>query len=305
MNYHSTVIDAMNMAYRSWWPVKDLCTPEGVRTGLEFGFIKNLLSQIRNAHPGKLVLAWDGRPTRCLDLYPEYKAGRVKPQKDDVEPPWPPRLERLMQVLSNPFTTLYGEDTEADEQIARFAKKQEVEGNTTLIYSTDDDMKQLVSELTHVHTWREGPYTPEAVEEKFGVPVEKLILLKAISGDSSDNIPGVKRIPADIKQRLVNESSDLEDMLRRIDHADFFRGTQKQKLIDGKDIIRRNYILMNLRDDTEPPTLLEGTTGDCQEVVNLCEELQLESLVARKEWSLVEGSGMEPLEHLEPLEGFD
>jgi len=299
MAYDAVVVDGMNLAYRSWHKQRDLKTSAGVHTGLEFGFIRNFLTTVRENYPARVYIAWDGTPERCLAIFPAYKEKRRAKRQaqkkldaeqraagnESVEAPWGPRLERLQAVMAHIAPTLYHPKKEADEQIVALVKEQERQGKTTLIYSTDDDMKQLVTDLTHVHTW-EGPVDRNAVKEAWGVYPEQLARLRAISGDTSDEVPGVPRVETTAKIRLVLETESLEDMLTRIDTATYFKGTQKQKMIDGKEVIRRNFQIMNLNSIQTKPDLVMEPSGDVNPVLDLCRELECHSLLTRKEWQL-------------------
>jgi 5'-3' exonuclease len=159
-NYDYTVVDSHLLAYRSWWPVRDLSNSDGTPTGLEFGFIKGVQAVARNWQ-AKVILAWDGYPKRCNEIFPfvpatettpesGYKSGRQKHVDKESEPPWNPRLERLRNVLIPLVTTLYDPAAEADEEIARFVFWAQRKGKRTLIISKDRDFHQLVSDNVHL-----------------------------------------------------------------------------------------------------------------------------------------------------------
>jgi len=281
--YDTVIIDAMNLAYRSWWPVRELTTSDGVPTGLEFGFIKNLLAITREHIPAEIILAWDGRPTRGLQIFPEYKAGRDKGARDN-EPSWIERLDLLRKLLAPMLLSLYNSDTEADEQIARYVKHNP--DKNIIISSTDRDFHQLVSEKVTVVGTSGKIYDVDAVKEKWGVEPKKVLLFRAIEGEkSSDNFPGVPRISAVIKVRLASEATSLDHMIQLIDEGEF-PGKSKERLQQGKDVIRRNYALADLWSQEEKPDEIQIPTGESTEVLKLCEKLELKSLLERKEWRL-------------------
>jgi len=287
MEYGAILIDAMNLAYRSWWPVRELKTSEGMHSGLEFGFLKNMLSLTREATPAKVILAWDGRPKRGLDLYPEYKAGRNKDMKDG-EPPWDPRLERLKRLLSTVVESLYHPEMEADDQIARMVKLREGENRTTAIVSNDADMFQLVSNLTHVKKDR-NYITPTEVQTEYGVPPEKMILVRAVSGDRSDNIPGIPRIASKTKVRLASKANSLDELVKQFSSDGQLTSREREKLEDGVALVRRNYEIMDLRSQPPEPTIIAPVTGEVKHVLEFCKSLELNSLLNRKEWFLFKG----------------
>lgn len=298
--YQNILIDSHLLAYRSWWPVRELHTSEGIASGLEYGFIKNVLALARNWQPGKIILAWDGAPTRCNAIYPKvkddsgiesgYKSNRQKHVDKETEPAWDPRFRRLRNVFLPMVTTLYQEDTEADEQIARFVHQAERNGERTIIISKDRDFHQLITPNTHLVLGADetSVLTPEKVELEWGLPPHKVALRRAIEGDGSDSYAGIPRIPKDIIVALAKDSSDLENLIYRIRNGKYCKSDkQLTKLIEGEDIIRRNYALTELKSQEQfPPTITSGTVGDVSEVVKLCQELEFESLLQRKEWGL-------------------
>lgn len=280
------VVDSMNLCYRSWWPCRELKTQAGVHTGLEFGFIKNLLALVRDHYPAQVVLAWDGIPKRALAINPEYKANRDHSNRSE-ESPWLPRLERLRHVMSSMLDSLYHEDLEADEQIARLVFEREVQNKQTIILSNDDDNDQLASGLTTILTdVKATPAGRPDVIAKWGVPPDKMPLLRAIKGDSSDNLKGIPRIPTETVRRLVTEARDLDHLLHLIDTVGYLNDGQRAKFKAGKELIKTNYSIMNLRDQTQHAVSMPSATGDLTPVMDLCRELELTSLLTRKEWEL-------------------
>jgi DNA polymerase-1 len=281
MKYDYVLVDAMNLAYRSWWSCKDLKTSQGVHSGLEFGFMRATMNMVVNYNPAEIVFMFDGNPKRCLEIYPEYKKGRLKPQKN--EPPWPPRINKIRDVLSKAFRCFYHPDEEADEQIARFVNNNQEK--KILIVSNDKDMEQLISENCHVAKKHSNtPMILEDVEENWGVPSHKLAFYRAISGDVSDKIPGVKRIATESKVKLAKESKSLENLLENIEKADYFKGKQKEKMLESRDLIQKNYNLMNLRGLSEEPTLLTPCLKDPEPLRDFMINLEFKSIAYRNDW---------------------
>jgi DNA polymerase-1 len=285
--YDDIIVDCLNLSYRSWWHCRKLTTKAGTATGLEFGFIKNFLSHARVHQPAKVHLAWDGIPIRVLTAFPEYKAKR-KHTNQEAEAPWGPRLE----VVRNAFTPMvhnyYHPEKEADELIAEFVHQQVQQGRKTLIISTDRDMHQLVSDLTHLDCAEDEILDPAGVEKKWGLPPSQVTYYRAIAGDSSDDIPGIPRIKNEWKIQLAKDAKSLDHLIELCFQAPYLSDTQRTKLKDGTAIIRRNYHIMNLTAQTELPTLIAQPTGDTTLVRDLCRQLELESLLKpeRREWRL-------------------
>jgi DNA polymerase-1 len=315
-SYDYTVIDSHLLAYRSWWPVRELRSSDGTHTGLEFGFIKNVLSIARLWQPARVILAWDGYPTRCASLFPQvkddtgkesgYKSGRQKHADKEAEPPWSPRLERLRHAFLPLISTLYDPRAEADEEIARFCFWAEARGKRTLIISKDRDLHQLVSDSVHLVLGPEEAdiYTPEKVEAEWGVPPKKLTFRRAIEGDSSDAVPGaVPRLPKEIICRLANDSESIDDLLLRCQQGYAKTAKQLDNLLAGRPMIKRNWQLFELASQAQyKPTLLPGTTGDGTALRQLVRELQCNSLLNRREWVILEEMSQDLLSDLSDLE---
>lgn len=300
MNYDHILVDSHLLGYKSWWPVRDLHSSDGTPTGLEYGFIKNVLALARNWQPGKIILAWDGAPTRCNTIFPKvklpdgkeegYKSNRQKHADKDTEPDWDPRFRTLRDAFLPMVRTLYHPDTEADEQIARFVHKAEREGKKTIIISKDRDFHQLISDNTHLVLGGDelDVITPKEVEEKWGVPPQKVTLRRAIEGDPGDGIIGIPRIPKEIIVNIAKDSSDLNDMIYKIKHGKYCKSdSQLTKLLNGEAVIRRNHALSELASQALlEPTYIPGTTGDTTRVRELCSSFEFRSLTDRKEWEL-------------------
>jgi 5'-3' exonuclease len=253
--------------------------------GLEYGFLKGLLAATRKWTPAAIIVCWDGVPKRCKDIYPEYKANRTDDMKEG-EAAWDPRLQMLRSVIYRMTPSVFHPEEEADEQIARFVSWAETQQEKTLILSNDKDMQQLISHYTHVDNGKMIFETTQVVAE-WGVPPHKLGMLRALSGDTSDNIkPPADRVTKKVKARLVQESESLHDLFKLIDEADYLTKKTREKLQAGKEAIVRNFTLMNLRGFRPNPTFLAPCPGDSSYVYQLCEQLEFHSLLSRKEFQL-------------------
>jgi hypothetical protein len=109
------------------------------------------------------------------------------------------------------------------------------------------------------------------------VPSKKVVFVRAISGDTSDNIPGIPRIAATTKTRLAKKATSIDNLLSLIDIDNQLTPTERKKLREGKDIIRRNFTMMCLEGEDKPPTQIGTVTGDVEPVLEFCRE---------REWKL-------------------
>jgi len=287
----AVIIDAMNLAYRSWWNCRQLTHMVGgqiFHTGLEFGFIRNTLAHVRNHQPAQVYLAWDGIPKRALTINPQYKADRDK-SNQEAEAPWIPRLTKVREAMARIVPSLYHPEMEADELIALFVKQQDATGKSTVIISNDADMYQLVSGTTQVLVSGKDEETYVGVPgviDRFGVPPEKVPLYRAIAGDRSDNLLGIPRISDKSKVRLVMEAENIDQLVESFFRATFLSVKEKEKLTAGVDLVRTNYQIMNLRGLTGDAVIPNPSNGDTGPALQMCRDLGLKSLIERKEWTL-------------------
>src|SRR4029453_1138693 len=169
-----------------------------------------LLKTLREENPDYCAVVFDARgKTFRHEVYPEYKAGR-EAQPEDLALQFPLARE-IAEALSLPI--LEAPSVEADDLIACLARRAPP-GARVSIVSTDRDLMQLVDE--HVQLLdgiRDRRYGPAEVEARFGVPPAQLLDLRALVGDTSDNIPGVHGIGEKGGAQLIREWGDLETLL--------------------------------------------------------------------------------------------
>jgi len=286
--YRTILVDASLLAYRSWWPCRELKGPEGQHTGLEFGLIRSLLMLAREYYPARVTLCWDGNPTRGLAIQPSYKADRDKSNQEKEEP-WGPRFTVLRELLTECYDSIYDPEQEADEVIAAHLHANQT--TPTLIVSKDQDLHQLVRDdpVPHHQTDKDGkPQSALEIRTFWGLDsIDKIPLLLAIMGDASDNIEGIKRIPNPTRLRLVNEATDLEGLIQLTKTAPFLNVNQRRKFIDGEQLVRNNYKLVNLIGHTKQGTHRKALGPTPNATLQFCRKLGMDSLLGRREWDLL------------------
>ena len=214
------LIDAHALIYRAYFAMPPLTSPEGVLVNAVYGFCLILLNVIDELKPTHIAVAFDmPKPTFRHIKYVGYKAQR-KEMPADLQPQI--QLVRdIVRALNIPDFGIEG--FEADDVIGTISLQ--VEQNhpevKTLIVTGDKDSFQLVTEQTHV--WMPGTgkrltveYDAKKVEEKMGVGPELIVDLKALMGDASDNIPGIKGIGPKTAVRLLKEFGSLEGVYGEI-----------------------------------------------------------------------------------------
>ena len=230
------LIDGKSVFYRGYYAMGALSLSDGTPTGGVYGFAAIAMEIVKKLNPTKVVVAWDSKTStsKRRALYPEYKAGRVKPGDDFYTQI--PLLIELIHDLGWDFVEL--PDYEADDIIGTLSKQADDAGDwETFIISSDLDMLQIVDSNTHM--WRilkgftniEEINVPE-LEAKYGIKKPQFLDLKALKGDSSDNIPGVPGIGEKTAAKLLDQYGDLDGIYNNIGQI---TGSTKTKLESGKD----------------------------------------------------------------------
>ena len=227
----------------------NLSTKDGTPTGGVYGFAVLSLEVIKRLKPDYVCVAWDKPKTNIrkrLEIYPAYKAGR-KPAPPDFYIQIP-LLHEYLEACNWPLYEL--DDYEADDIMCGLAKKAEVKGMETILISSDLDLLQCVSPLTHVYLLKKGlsnieELTPTSFEEKYGIGPEQFVDLKALKGDSSDNIPGVTGIGEKTALELLKQYKTLDNVYENIDNI---KETVAKKLVAGRDIAVLSKQLVTLFD---------------------------------------------------------
>jgi DNA polymerase I len=234
MTKRLVLIDGMSVFYRGYFAMPGLSLPDGTPTGGVFGFASIAIEVIKKLEPDYVAVAWDIRGSstgKRSEIYADYKAGRTKPPDDFYAQL--PMLHALLESFGWPLYEL--DQYEADDimgTIALAAGDRDVE---TCIVTGDYDMMQLISPTTKVYITKKGSelmyFDDEAFFAKYGVHVAQFVDYKALVGDTSDNIPGVRKIGPKAAEKLLTEYKDLDGVY---DHIDDLKGAQKQYLIDDK-----------------------------------------------------------------------
>ena len=232
------IIDGNSIINRAYYGIRPLSTKEGIPTNGIFGFMNILLKHLEDVNPEYLLVAFDLKaPTFRHKEYTEYKAQR-KGMPDDLAAQLP-HLKELLAAMNIKMLTKEG--YEADDIIGTVSAMCEKDGIKCVIVTGDKDDLQLASEKTHIllTTTRMGQTTVEdfdekAFIEKYHITPHEFIDVKALMGDSSDNIPGVPGIGEKTAFTLIESFHSLEGVYENIE-SDIIKKAQRQKLIDGKD----------------------------------------------------------------------
>lgn len=277
------IIDGKSVFYRGYFAMPNLSTKDGTPTGGVFGFASMALEVIRKLQPDYVCVAWDKPKTNIrkrLEMYPEYKAGRKPPPPDFYEQI--PILHELLDAFGWPLYEL--DDYEADDimgTLAVQATKQDIE---TMLITSDLDMLQLVNPSVHVYALKKGLsnielFHPDSFKEKYSIGPGQFLDLKALKGDSSDNIPGVPGIGEKGAIDLLKEYKTLDAIYENIELT---KESTRKKLEAGKDLAYLSKKLAAIW--TDAPIKLDlhevdGSKCKPEEVREILQKLEFRSLL--------------------------
>lgn len=269
-------------------PGDKLKSRAGIPTGGLFVFIRSLRAVIQEYAPDLAIACWDwGHSEWRKSIYPEYKAHRAKAREYD-EKKQELYQETLLQIdLAQKMTPSLGlgglriHNYEADDAIYILSMQARAKGDEVLILSTDKDMLQLISPMVSViNTVNKELITHKNFYEKKGVPLKDYLAMRAIIGDKSDNISGVKGCAEKTAAKYLAQGP-LYDVIKSLGKKPKRTATE-QKLVDGKAIIVRNLKLMDLRHCPRPkPSQIEKWPGvfDMREARRWCAELNFDTML--------------------------
>jgi DNA polymerase-1 len=247
------VIDALNFLFRAFHAMPPLTTSKGVATGAVYGLAQMILRIEREQKPTHLCVVFDA-PGRTFreDIFTAYKADR---------PPMPPELacqvdltHQLVDALALPVLSVPG--VEADDVIATLARTAARSGLKVVICSSDKDLMQLCcDDISLLDTMYNRLIGPAQVQEKFGVPPDRVGDVLALMGDSIDNVPGVAGVGPKTAAELITRFGSLEELLARIDEVKTKKG---QAIADAREAVALSRKLVALREDVELPRPLDS-----------------------------------------------
>lgn len=277
------LIDAHALAYRAYHAIPPLTSPSGEPTNASFGFMNMLLKALDDLSPDYVITTFDSGRTFRHEEYEEYKAHRAK-MPDDLSPQIA-HIKALAAALGIPCYTKEG--YEADDLLGTLSKQASQKGLETIIVTGDSDTLQLVSEDVKVLTPRRSLgetklYDVEAVKERYELEPEQLVDLKALMGDSSDNIPGVYGVGIKTATRLLKEYDSVEAVYEHLDQVEQTRF--RNALEKGHDDAILSKRLVTIEREVDVDLNLEESawgTFDRAEVMESLRELGFHSLVDR------------------------
>ncbi|MDA1360333.1 DNA polymerase I [Glycomyces luteolus] len=246
------LIDGHSMAFRAFFalPAEKFSTDDGQVTNAVYGFASMLINLLKAEEPTHVAVAFDvSRKSFRTEEYAAYKDGRGETPEDFKGQI--PIIQELLDALGIKWLTK--QNFEADDIIATLAAQSEAAGLSTLISSGDRDAIQLVNEATTLLYPVKGVtelarYTPDKVEEKYGVTPDRYRDLAALVGEKADNLPGVPGVGPKTAAKWIVKYGSLDGLVAKVDEI---TGKAGQSLRDHLDDVLRNHRLNNLVRDLE------------------------------------------------------
>ncbi len=279
------LIDGHSQAYRAFFGMKTpLSTRNGEMTGAVFGFARKFLSVLKEYGPTEVGVAFDLGDTWRHKEYAEYKGTRER-MPDDLRSQMG-RIEQMLTVFNIPVITY--PDMEADDILGTLAHKAGAQGTDVLILTGDRDLFQLVTDRVSILYTSGGPrpkttvYGLAEVQERYGLTPQQFIDLKALTGDASDNIPGIPGVGEKTAIKFLKQYDTLDNVYQNLDEISGKK--TKQNIAEAEEQVRVNKrlvtILTDLDVEYEPERFkLQGYDG--QAIVDFFTELEFKSIVAQ------------------------
>ncbi len=281
---HLFLVDGSGYIFRAYHALPPLSRSDGTPVGAVHGFCQMLFKLLEDSkleiRPSHFAVIFDARgPTFRNDIYAGYKANRPPPPEDLV-----PQFD-LIRTAVRAFNVpcLEKQGFEADDLIATYARQAAEAGADVTIISSDKDLMQLVGpNVTMFDTMKNRRIGPDEVVERFGVGPDKVVDVQSLSGDSTDNVPGVPGIGVKTAALLIKEYGDLDNLLARA--GEIKQTRRRENLIEYADLARISRDLVRLDSHvplTDPPDDFGVTEPDPDILAGFLREMEFHTLLRR------------------------
>ena len=277
------LLDGNSLSYRAYYAMPALKNKKGLYTNSVYGFTLMLEKILEDTKPKYALVAFDkGKETFRHKSYEAYKGTRDKTPTELVE-----QFGYVRELLDS-FGIKYEEhlDYEADDIIGSYAKIAEKAGLEVIIVSGDKDLTQLASDNITVYYTKRGVteidyYTPEFINEKYGLTPQQIIDMKGLMGDKSDNIPGIPGVGEKTAIKLLTEYETVENVLENIDNISGKK--LKERLTEGKEDAILSKKLATIFTDVPVDNKIEDLTfkEDREKKKELFEKLEFVSFLRK------------------------
>jgi 5'-3' exonuclease len=254
------LIDGHYYLYRSFFAIRGLSNSRGEPTNAIYGFLKAMRKMVTDVKPDLGAVVWDqGLPDRRTSLQSAYKQHRPEmPSELRSQESW-----LLHNLPLTGFSSLSAPATEADDLIASYTCKALLAGHNVVIATNDKDILQLTSERVLIYSTAKADAGHDAfallgpceIKEKWGVEPSQIAEILALTGDSTDNIPGVPGVGAKTAAQLIQAFGTVENLLQQL--ATVQPEKLRERLTSAKELIQANRRMIALDEELPLPKPLE------------------------------------------------
>jgi 5'-3' exonuclease len=254
------LIDGHYYLYRSFFAIRGLTNSRGEPTNAIYGFLKAMRKMVADLKPDLGAVLWDrGLPDRRTSLQSGYKQHRPEmPLEMRSQETW---LQEKLPLTG--FSSLSAPNTEADDLIASYTCKAVADGHNVIIATNDKDILQLTSEHVAIYSTAKADagtngfalLGPREIREKWGVEPSQIPEILALTGDTSDNIPGVPGVGAKTAAQLIRSYQTVENLLHQLDTVQPEK--LRERLLSASDLIRANRRMVALDEDLLLPKAVD------------------------------------------------
>lgn len=261
------IIDGNSLFYRSFYALPLLSNENGEFSNAVYGFAIQIVKIIQDIKPTHIAVAFDaGKHTFRNDMFSEYKATRkpMPPElKSQIEP-----LKKMLELMNIKMYEQLG--VEGDDIVGTLAKK--FSDTQTIIVTADRDTLQLIDDTTNVYFTKKGTselyiVDREVLKKDYGVLPHQIVDLKALQGDTSDNIPGVAGVGEKTAQSLIEQYGGIDGIYANIDKLS---GKLKENLIRDKENAYLSYKLAKIKTDVQ----LDACLDDCKYIYPFTDQVR-------------------------------
>ncbi|MDD4464111.1 MAG: 5'-3' exonuclease H3TH domain-containing protein, partial [Desulfobacterales bacterium] len=241
------LIDGTAYIHRAYHAIRGLSNSKGLPTNAVFGFTRMLIKLMEDRTPEYAVMVFDARgPTFRHEIFPDYKANRpAMPEDMAVQIPY---IKEITRAYNVPVLEMPG--YEADDIIGTLSRMAREQGFEVVMVTGDKDFVQLVTEKSTIwDPMKDKAIDLKEIQKTFGVEPAQMIEVMGLSGDVSDNVPGVQGIGPKTALSLIQEFGSIDNLNDRIDEIP--RKKQKEKLLQAKDLALLSRKLVTI--DTAVP----------------------------------------------------
>jgi len=277
MQPHLLIVDGHHLLYRAYWAIpRTMKTRAGEQVNTTFGIASMLLQMLKVEQPDSILFCFDAdEKTFRHEEYDAYKSGRSETPDDFYT-----QIPRVLELLDTfRIPTVEGKKFEADDYACTYALEASKRGQRVTIVTGDRDLFQLSSPSIRIAIPHKGYQaaeymTPEAILQKYGVTPAQIPSYKGLTGDSSDNLPGVHGIGPKAAAALLQEFGSLRGIY---EHIDTVKPSWKEKLLNDREKAEFSERLATLISDTPQPVSLNDLSYagvETEPIFSLFEKLE-------------------------------